>query len=44
MEEITLDAFMRKLAGKSIRIRGICAPPPCVIVESLGQVYKVRVK
>lgn len=44
MEEISLDAFMKKLAGKSIRVRGVSAPPPCVIVESVGQLYKVRVR
>jgi len=44
MEEITLDVFVEKLAGKSIRVRGVSAPPPCVIVEVRGQVYKVRVR
>ena len=44
MEEITLDVFVERLAGKRIRVRGVSAPPPCVIVEVHGRVYRVRVR
>lgn len=44
MEEITLDVFVKRLAGKGFRVQGVSAPPPCLIVESLGRVYKIRVK
>jgi len=44
MKEITLDEFLKRLAGKQITVRGVCAAPPSFLVEALGQVYRVKVR
>ncbi|ABL77494.1 hypothetical protein [Thermofilum pendens] len=44
MEELTMEEFLRKLAGKRIRVKNVEAAPPSLILESMGKVYRVRVK
>ncbi|MGB9708913.1 hypothetical protein [Infirmifilum uzonense] len=44
MEELTLEDFLKKLAGKSLRVKQVIAPPPAIIIESMGSTYRVRVK
>lgn len=44
MEELTMEDFLRNLAGKRIRVRQVLAPPPSIVVESSGHLYVVKVK
>ncbi|WP_460024062.1 hypothetical protein [Infirmifilum sp. SLHALR2] len=44
MEEITMEEFLSRFAGKRIRVRRVAAPPPGIVIESMGSVYLVKVK
>ncbi|QOJ78524.1 hypothetical protein IG193_07145 [Infirmifilum lucidum] len=44
MEEITMEEFLKRVAGKRIRVKQVVAPPPGVVIESMGNLYLVKVK
>lgn len=44
VEELTMEEFLRKIAGKKIKVREVKAAPPAIVIESHGSLYKVKVK
>jgi|GEM_PF-2905302 hypothetical protein len=44
VEELTIEEFLEKVAGKGLKVREVKAAPPVVVIESHGNLYRVRVK
>ncbi len=39
-----MEEFLRRVAGKKIKVKQVVAPPPGVVIESMGSLYLVKVK